>query len=221
MTRKITANIFIALCLLILSFASFTTPYCISALELGQASVIASHCNLYSQANFEGEKVTILDSEEQPVLITLKLNDAVTVNEISGDFAHVTTQKNIDGWIYKYYLSQNAERDLYPVFNGTITKDTVIHDIDKQSTGMLATKGTRIYLYQGFDKNQDYTAVQIALADSSLYTGYISTNDISPDGISKMLIVAITVIVAAVTIVLSLVFIRKKKKNKQEKKVKT
>lgn len=203
--------------MLIVLFATIATPQFSSALELGQASIIASRCNLYSQADFSSDKVTVLDSEEQPVLITLRLNDTVVVNEISGDFAYVSTNKNVDGWIYKYYLSQNTERDVYPVFNGTITKDTVIYDVDKQSTSILATQGTRIYLYEGFDKGSEYTAIQIALEDSSLFTGYISTADIEPDGISKMLIVAITVIAAAVTIVLSLVFIRKKKKKKKEK----
>lgn len=218
MTKKISIKIFIGLFLLIAAVALFATPQFSSAIELGQASVIASRCNLYTNADFESEKVTILDSEQQPVLITLKLNDVVTVNEVSGNFAHVTTAKQINGWIYKYYLSQNAERNIYPVFNGTITNDTVIYDTDKQSTGILATKGSRIYLYQGFDKSSEYTAVQIALEDSSLFTGFIPTADIEPDGISKMLIVAITVIAAAVTIVLSLVFIRKKQKKKKEKK---
>ncbi|MBQ8444715.1 MAG: hypothetical protein IJX25_05130, partial [Clostridia bacterium] len=92
-----------------------------------------------------------------------------------------------------------------------------IYDIDMTSTGQLVKAGSRIYIYDGFDKNNKLTAVQVVLEDTSLYVGYIATADVEPDGVSKMLIVAITVIIAAVTIVLSLVFIKKKKKKKEKK----
>ncbi|MBO5394294.1 MAG: SH3 domain-containing protein [Clostridia bacterium] len=217
MTKKLFSKLFIGLCLLFTLVGSFAAPKLSSALELGHAFVIASRCNLYQEAKFDSDKVTVLDEEEQPVLITLKLNDTVTVNDTQDDFAFVTTEKGAQGWVYKFYLSQNTSPDIYPVFNGSVRKDTVIYDIDKNSTGELALAGSRVYLYEGYDKKSEYTAVQIALADSSLFTGYISTADIEPDGVSKMLIVAITIIAAAATIILSLVFIKKKRKKKEKK----
>ncbi|MBQ8792703.1 MAG: SH3 domain-containing protein [Clostridia bacterium] len=218
MTKKICGKLMLMLCLAVLLVAGISTPQLYShALSLGQASVIATKTSLYTSADFSSEKVTILDEDEQPVLITLKLNDSVEISQIQEDFAYVTTSKGYTGWMYKYYLSQNDAQDVYPVFNATIRTDTIIYDIDKTSTSQLALAGSRVYIYDGFDKNQEYTAVQVVLEDTSLYVGYIATADVEPDGVSKMLIVAITVIIAAVTIVLSLVFIKKKKKKKEKK----
>ncbi|MBE7074222.1 MAG: hypothetical protein E7379_03945 [Clostridiales bacterium] len=217
MSKKSFGKIILSLCLILLSLFSIgKNPMFANALSNGQAFVIASKCNLYSSADFQSTKVTVLDQDEQPVLITLKFNDTVTISEIQEDFAFVQTSKGAQGWIYKYYLSQNTSQDIYPVFNASIRKDTIIYDVNKTSTEKLALAGTRVYIYGGFNKSEEYTAVQIVLEDTSLYVGYISTADIEPDGVSKMLIVAITIISATVTIILSLLYIKKKKKKKNK-----
>ena len=221
MTKKSFSKCLMLLCLAVLILAPFgTSQVFANALSNGQAFVIASKCNLYSFADFASQKVTVLDEDEQPVLITLKFNDSVTISSIEEDFAFVETSKGIQGWIYKYYLSQNDSQDVYPVFNATIRKDTIIYDVNKASTEKLALAGTRAYIYGGYNKKEEYTAVQIVLEDTSLYVGYISTADIEPDGVSKMLIVAITIITAAVTITLSLLFIKKKMRKKRKLKEK-
>ena len=221
MLKKSIGKILLVFCLMLLIFPNMGASHLISnAIETGQATIIATKTNLYSSADFSSEKVTILDEDEQPVLITLKFNDIVTINEIQEDFAYVKTEQGVDGWIYKYYLSQTPSQAVYPVFNATIRKDTIIYDIDKANSGNLAMAGTRVYIFNGYDKKEDLTQVQIVLEDTSLFVGYIATEDLEPDGVSKMLIVAITVIAAAVTIILSLLYIKKKIKKKKKRKEK-
>lgn len=189
------------------------------AIENGSAQIIATKCNLYEDASFSSDKVYVEDDEENTVIITLRFGDQVQVQETQGDFAFVTTSKGVQGWVYKYYLSQTASQQIYPVFNGTIIKETLIYDIDGISTGFVATKGARVFLFEGFDsKSEKPTAIQIALEDGILFSGYVATDCVEPDGVSKTLIVAITIVAAATTIILSLVFIRKKVKKKKEKK---
>ena len=187
------------------------------ALTQGEAAkVIVSNCYLYTEADFSSNRVSYFDGENN-VFVMLKHGDQVNVKEISGDFVLVDNQEGKEGYVYKYYLSNNTSQSVYPVFNATVRKNTTIYDLEKSPTEFTAKKGARAYIYQGFNDKEKYTAVQIVLEDESLYNGYILTSDIAPDGVNGLLIVAISIIIAAVTIVLSLVFIKKKGKKQKEK----
>lgn len=218
MAKKQKISIFsIILLLFSLAFIFFPSLKA-SAIENGSAQIIATKCNLYEEANFSSDKVYIQDEEENTVIITLRFGDEVQVQQTQGDFALITTAKGVQGWVYKYYLSQSSSQEIYPVFNGTIIKETLIYDIDGVSTGFVAKNGARVFLFEGFDsKSEKPTAIQIVLDDGALFTGYVATDCVQPDGVSKTLIIAITIVAAATTIVLSLVFIRKKSKKKKEK----
>ena len=218
MVKKHKLSIFSVILLIFSMLTIFFPTQTAQALENGTAQIIATKCNLYEEASFSSDKVIINDTDQQPVIITLHFGDHVQVEQIDSDFALVTTEKSVKGWVYQYYLSQTPSQEIYPVFNGTIIKETLIYDIDGLSTGFLAKEGQRVFLFEGFDSKKDSTAIQIALEDGSLLTGYVSTTCVEPDGVSKTLIAAITISVAAITIVLSLIFIRKKIKNKKNNK---
>lgn len=219
MVKKQKIGIF-SIILLLFSLAFMFLPSIKAfALENGSAQIIATKCNLYEEADFFSNKVSVQDSEENTVIITLRFGDEVQVSDCKDDFSFVTTSKGVQGWVYKYYLSQSPSQQIYPVFNGTIIKETLIYDIDGVSTGFIATKGSRVFLFEGFNsKSEKPTAIQIVLENGSLLTGYVSTDCVEPDGVSKTLIVAITIVAAVSTITLSLIFIRKKSKKKKEKK---
>lgn len=214
-SRRIIVFILVALFTLLLGIIPFSHSGFSQAITEGsQAKVIVSKCNLYTEANFTSEKVTYIEGENT-ILVVLNHGDNVTIKSLNGDFAYITTEDEKEGYIYKYYITDNNSQAVYPVFNASIRKDTKIYDIDKNATEYTAKKDTRVYLYKGFNDKEKYTAVQIVLEDESLYNGYIKTEDIKPDGVSGLLVAAITIIIAGVTIVLSLVFIKKKKKKKK------
>ncbi len=177
------------------------------ALESGQAYVISSKCDLYTLPDFNSPKVV----DENNEIISLKHMQNVEILEINGDFAQIM-YKNYSGYAYKYYLTSNSSPTVYPVFNATIRKDCDILNVDKTPSGYTAKKNDRIYIYQGYDEKVTLTAIQIVLEDGTLYNGYVSTEFVKPDGISSLLIVGLTIIIAAVTVILSLIFIKKKKK---------
>ena len=181
------------------------------ALESGkQAKVIASYCNVYTDADFSSEKITVLIGEEEKPL-TLKHNEIVDLLELENDFAKIKTENEIEGYVYKYYLTQNTSQVVYPVFNASIRNNTQILDMDLQPVQEVE-KGTRVLIYKGYSEKEGYTAVQVVLGDQSIYNGYVLTKDVNPDGISGLLITGISIIIAAVTVILAVVFIKKKKK---------
>lgn len=200
----------------IFSFASPLTTHALS--ENQDAKVIVSTCYLYKADTFASEKVTYQDGENT-VLIILKHGDIVNIKSFSGDFAYVTTSSEKEGYIYKYYITENSSQAVYPVFNASVRKNSKIFDLDKQETEYTIKKGSRIYIYKGFNDKEKYTAVQVVLEDESLYNGYILTANVKPDGVSGLLIVAISILIAAITITLSLVFIKKKKKKEKKTKL--
>lgn len=213
MKKFLTAIVFI---LMIFSFAfsGFESKQAF-ALESGkEASVIASRCDVYQSTNFPLTKVVILDGEEEKNY-TLKHGQKVEILSIENDFAQIKSEDEIEGFVYKYYLTQNSSQVVYPVFNGTIRNDTIIYDIDIISSGYSAKKGDRVFIYKSFEEKKDYTAVQVVLQDGILYNGYVLTKDVNPDGVNSLLIVGISIISAAVTIVLAIIFIKKGKKKKK------
>ncbi len=183
------------------------------ALDAGAtASVIASRCQMYERADFSSQVVTDADGQ----IIYLRHNQQVEVISIEGDFAQVETQEDAQGFVYKYYLTQNTSQVVYPVFNASVIADNaVVYDMDFADTDFRLQKGDRVLVYKSFSEKKEYTAVQVVLDDGSLYNGYMLTKEVSPDGISGLLVAGITIIIALVTIVLSIIFIKKKKKDKK------
>lgn len=211
--KKILFSFFIV-CMTLLSlidgnfFASAETY----PLKEGFATVTTSKCDLYEEPSFDSQKLKV-----DEVVISVKHSQQVEIISIENDFAYIKFQKQ-KGYVYKYYLTQNKSQAIYPITNATLRNDTKIYDLQLHDSELpLAKKNTRIYLYNGFDDKKEYTAMQIVLENGELYNGYIKTADINPDGISGLLIAGISIIAASVTIILSLVFIKKKRKDKKKK----
>ena len=178
-----------------------------SALDVGQAYVITSKCDLYTLPDFTSDKVLDKNGEK----VSLKHKEKVNILSFEGDFALIESGQT-QGYVYKFYLTDNPSPTVYPVFNATIRKDCPVLDGNFEDSGLTLKKKTRVFIYEGYSSKKDYHAIQFVLDDGSLYNGYVEKQYINPDGISSVLIIGITIIVSAVTIILSLIFIKKKKK---------
>lgn len=196
-------KIFLPLLSMIISLSSFVVG--------DSAYVISSRAYLYNEASFSSQKVAengqelvlnhgqelvILDQENDFVLVSLTIDE----NEYSG-------------YIYKYYITSSSSQTVYPVFNGSVRREATIYDMDYNPKYTIKS-GQSVYIYNGYDDDDEYTAVQVVLEDGSLYNGYVRTEDLQPQGISPLLIVGISIISACITVILSLVFIKKSKKIK-------
>lgn len=177
------------------------------ALDSGQAYVITSKCDLYTLPNFSSDKVL----DENNNIISLKHKQIVNILSIEGDFAYIEFEET-KGYVYKFYLTSNSSPLIYPVFNATIRNDCKVLDSDFEDSGYSLTKKTRVYIYEGYSSKKDFIAIQFVLEDGSLYNGYVDKQYIDPDGVSSVLIIGLVIIISAVTVILSLIFIKKKKK---------
>lgn len=198
----------LACILLVTSFASTVSG--------GQSlSVVATFVNLYASPSFE---TVLADASGQAY--TFEHGTIFQAIEEDGDFILVRADvedQTIEGYVYKYYVTTNENgQDVYPVFNGSVTLDgAIIYDINGNPTQHSAKLGQGITIYGGFDDQNEFTSLAIVLEDGSLFYGMMRTQDIAPYGISGALIASITIIVALVTIILSVIFIRKKRSKKK------
>ena len=198
----------LACILLVTSFAST-----ISGGE--NLSVVATFVNLYASPSFER---VLTDSNGKAY--TFEHGTIFEGIEEEGDFILVSAQvegEKIEGYVFKYYVTTNENgQDVYPVFNGSVTLDgAVIYDITGTPTKYTASLGQGITIYGGFDDKEEFTSIAIVLEDGSLFYGMMRTQDISPYGVSGALIASITIIIALVTIILSVIFIKKSRSRKK------
>lgn len=174
--------------------------------------ITASSCYVYEDASFDSQKL-----EQDENVIILAHGDKVTFKSQSGNFCLVKiNSSDVEGYVYKYYLASNDSITYYPVFNASIREDSVVYDLEHNPTDLTVKKNQRVYLYEGFS-GKEYTNIQFVTEDGTLYNGCVLTEKVKPDGVNRLLIVAIPLIAAIVTVVLSVVFIQKKKKRKKAK----
>ena len=176
------------------------------------ATVLASKCPLYSSADFSSQ---IVKYEENDYYLLQDQTVEVILTE--GDFVLVKTEEDVQGYVYKYYLTENTELETYPVFNCSVRDNSLIYDLEKNATTYVAKKGSRVFIFNGFDKVDGFTEVIAVLEDGSTYCGLIKSADLKPDGINRGAIIAIPVILAGITVVLSIALIGRKKKKRRKK----
>lgn len=199
----------------------FIFPVCFSQgnvfAEDGFVQVVASQCFLFEERNFE---TPIKDEEGENIVIKhgqrLKVLEEEQEGFIKVEFA---LEETYQGFVYARYVTYNTlSQEVYPVFNASIIEDNVeVYDLDKLPTGIVLNRGKELYLYEGYAKKADFTAVCFVGEDGSLFYGKIKTKQLAPYGINAGVITGIVVAVSCVTIILLLVFMKKTKKQKATK----
>lgn len=182
--------------------------------EQNQVTVVADRCIVYQTASFDDPFLI----NEKTVTFAHGHQLTVLENEVSSSFIQVQgnfENEVVEGFVYRYYVTfAKIEITEYPVFNASVAVDnTVIYDLDKQPTEYTATKGQGLYLYNGFNDKETYTAVAVVLPDDSVYYGYILTKDIKTKGINAGLITGFVVIISCLTIIFLLLFMKKRKQH--------
>lgn len=196
--------------------AMLAFSFLVSPLSSGEElSVISSICYIYSSADFSTPIV-----DEGGKEIVLHHGDKLIALQEEGDFIKVKTTDEIEGYVFKFYVTSNKNgQDVYPVFNGKVLTDKAeIFNVDETTSGFTANRDQEIYIYGAYSGKKEFTEIAIVLEDGSLFYGLMKTSDIKANGISPALITSITLIIALVTIILAVVFIRKNKTKKAKEK---
>lgn len=100
---------------------------------------------------------------------------------------------------------------------GDVAGNPQTPQVKYQESGITLQKGTRIFLYQGYNRKSKFTAVCL-LRDNQIIYGFLQTEAISPDGINPLIITCITLILAALGIIFAWMFMKHRKNVKLSKK---
>lgn len=209
-------------------FASFSFPTQSVYAESSKVDMIitANQTYIYEEADFESEKKEIL-SHKTIVIANMETDEiVVSYDSYNNKFVYVEYQE-ITGYVYSGYITRYYESQKeYPVFNAKVSsKNTVVYKYENSKyvkTNLKLKKGHKLYLYEGYNKDKEFTKVCFVLDDNvydnSLEFYYIKTTDISPNGVNPMLFVGISVFLALIGIIFALLFIKKKRPLKLKKK---
>lgn len=166
--------------------------------------VIANTVSLYAAPNFDSEQV-----------LTLKKNDEVVfISEEENGFLKVEAE-GVEGYVYSEVVGKELpEQQVILSYNATIINKTDI--IDQFSGEVICTvePGKRIFLYEGYDTEKKYLAVQLE-QNGDIIFGLVDINAVKPDGVNVALIVSLSAIVGIVSIMIILLGITKKKRHKR------
>lgn len=209
-------------------FASFSFTNHSALAESSKVDMIitANQAYIYEEANFESEKIETLS--HKTIVAANMENDEIVVSydSYNNKFVYVEYQDKT-GYVYSGYISIYYENPKErPVFNAKVSsKKTIVYKYENDKfvkTNIKLEKGHKLYLYEGYDKDEEFTKVCFVLKnsiyDDSIEFYYIKTEDVSPNGINPMLFVGISAFLAIIGIILAIMFIKKKRSLKLKKK---
>jgi len=170
--------------------------------------VTANSAVVFSEPDISSEKIEILKHKTE-VIVEYENNEAKIYTTENLNFYKTET-----GYIICDLLTPNANYIVsIPNFNAktnSLCKVFFNENNELIESNIELQKGEQLFLYEGFDKKKDFTAVSF-LKNGQVVYGYLKTSSISPNGINPLIISCIFLILAVLGIVFALVFMKKKK----------
>lgn len=165
-------------------------------------SVVTNYAYIYKEASFTSEKM----------VYTLDKGETVTLlNETLENNFYKVRYKADEGYIYKECVAVVGEdQAVILTYNAKTNAKTKVYSLSSQEELFTIEENTELYLYEGYHRNSEYTAVKFS-HDGQVVLGYIKTIDISPYGVSNVLIISVSAIIACVGVIMILLGINKKK----------
>ncbi len=227
--------ILLAFCCFFVLFSPISDVYTneeeISVVEESEVSceyiVSANSAALFSQPDLTSEKLATLSHKDE-VLLEVSGGKIAVYSGTSGyNFYKLQKQYSnsegtlVDAYILCDLVTPKTEIIVsIPNFNAQTNANCEVYlkeSAEYVESGTTLEKGTRIFLYEGYDSSNEYTAISYVLDGNVLY-GYLKTENISPDGLNPLIIVCLTIILALLGIIFAWLFIKRRKvKLKQQK----
>lgn len=165
-----------------------------------QVMVVQNQTNLYSSTDLESVVLCKINLKT-----ILKVEDTIENNYTF----YKVTYNNFTGFVYSNHCMDIANRSPndYLDYNGKIISDNTKVYLSKNDTSLVSNftlpKDTKIQILDGYDKNKDWTLISFIYEDIS-YIYYVKTNDIHADGISKTVIIIISIVITCISLILIL-----------------
>lgn len=172
-------------------------------------SVVTNYAYIYELPSFSSNKKDVKIEKNE----TVTLLDA---NEKNGFYfvSYTGDEQNFEGYVYKECLAVlEDEQELVLTYNAKTSMRTTVFSLSDNSEIVTIDEGTELDLYEGFNRKNEWTKVKFSYNGQIIF-GNIKTEDISPYGVSPVLIIALTAIFACVGVIFMLLGINKKKLRK-------
>ena len=173
--------------------------------------VLADTTCIFEEASYSSSQLAELEYGDQLTLLE---------EEITNGFYHVEFVENemaIQGYVPADIVGEKPdEQDVIIGYNASLLQDAEVLSLTDDKPICTLKKGTRVFLYEGYDKSLDTLSIKF-YHEGKVLLGKVSTDAVKPDGVNPGLIVAIMAIVAIVTIIIILFGITKKKRHKKLK----
>lgn len=198
---------------ILLSIGMFLTSV-LSGYPIGtNLPIVSNYAYMYEHPDFASDKYEFKITKGEEITL---LDD-----EIVDDFYYACYKfENVtyNGYVFKDCVSTlTTSQDVILSYNGKIAVDTKIYSIVDPSQVLLSDgeevilkENTEVYIYSGYDRKSEFTAIKFSY-NGKIEVGYVKTANITPYGVSPILIVSLTAIIASVGVILILLGISKKR----------
>lgn len=173
--------------------------------------VNANSVNVFESPSFSSDIVCSLSYKTAVSLEMESSSPKVYQNE---GFEFFKLIGNVEGYVLSDLISQEGETiTSIPNYNAKLNSSCKVFELvdsDYVETEITLERNTQIFLYQGYDKKLDYTAIAFERENKVIYA-YVQTKFISPNGINPLLITCVTLILAVLGIIFAWIFMKKSK----------
>lgn len=193
----------------LMAFLLLSCPMSVSYEKNTSLSVVTNYAYVYEMPSFTSNKLD-LEIKKNEIVVLL---DATQHNGFYF-VSYNSGEKNYEGYVYKECLAKlEREQELVLTYNAKTSMKTKVFSLSDKSEIVTIEEGTELDLYEGFDRKNEFTKAKFS-HNGQIIFGYIKTEDISPYGVSPVLIIALTAIFACVGVIFILLGINKKKLRK-------
>lgn len=206
-------NFILIVCFLVLSFCN--TSFSIASAENNSPNymICANMAVLYQSPSFSSEKLENLPHKTEVFIESENNLPKEYINE-NYVFYKVLEYNGKEGYVLSDLVIKITNQiTSVPNFNAQTNKECKVFYL--QDTNFVESEITlerkhRIFLYKGYDKNREYTAIAFKYENEIVY-GYLKTEDIAPDGINPVVITCVTISIALLGIIFAWLFMKNKK----------
>ena len=168
-------------------------------------------------SNVVDQSNTIVAQLAKNQQITIISNAANIINNAT-KFVQAQTENGEIGYVELAKISQvvSVSSIKQNQTNATIKRETYLYQSNDGTNQLLSiSKGTRIKIFGLLNPKSKYTRVEFETQDGTTYSGYILSQDITPDSITTLQLTGIVLLVAntaLIVLIISFVIVAKKRK---------
>lgn len=200
------------LCFAFVLFLSTATP-CYADNSDHIYVVTANYLYIYQDCSFSSTKLQKVTNKTE-LEIEFDGDAPKIYADGENEFFKVLNYNNIDGYVFGELVTKKQSQIVAtPNYNGKVSQDAKVfvkNDTEMVESEITLSKNTPIFMYEGYNKKAEYTAICFVYENQVIY-GYIKTTTISANGINPLIITCFTVIMAVLGIVFAILFIKRKK----------